>query len=125
VLLFSCHSKPDSQASFKMKTSTVYSKGIFNALPTFPEHDGNQYTAIVTGANGISGAHIVRALSESPQRWKHIYAMSRKPSHYNKLENVTSVAVDFLKSPEEIAEILRKENIKAYVSSDQLTFEYC
>jgi hypothetical protein len=107
-----------------MKTSTVYSKGIFNALPTFPEHDGNQYTAIVTGANGISGAHIVRALSGSPQRWKRVYALSRKLSHYDQLENVTSIAADFLKSPEEIARILGKESVKAYVASNHQSSEY-
>jgi len=43
-------------------TQTVFSEGIFHGLPTFPDQDGKKYTAIVTGANGISGSEIVDVL---------------------------------------------------------------
>jgi hypothetical protein len=39
-------------------------------LPTFPAHDGKKYTAIVTGANGISGSEITNVLAASPGRWE-------------------------------------------------------
>lgn len=97
-----------------MSTQTVISKGIFHALPTFPSHEGKQYTAIVTGANGISGAHIVSALAESPARWKKIYALSRKiPSKAVQVDHVTYIAVDFLEEPEKIAEVLKEEGVTA------------
>lgn len=54
----------------------LQTKGIFRNLPTFdPEIKG--LTAIVTGANGISGFHTMRVLLESPNRWKKVWAASR------------------------------------------------
>jgi hypothetical protein len=38
---------------------TIYSDGMFHGLPTFPKSISG-LTAIVTGANGISGTHMVR-----------------------------------------------------------------
>lgn len=94
-------------------TQTVYSEGILHGLPTFPSHDGKKYTAIVTGANGISGSEIVNALAASPERWETIYAMSRRPPA-SEHANVKNIAADFLDStPEELAEIFKKEGIKA------------
>ena len=94
-------------------TQTVFSEGIFHGLPTFPDQDGNKYTAIVTGANGISGSEIVDVLASSPERWETIYAMSRK-TPVNKHQNVKSIAADFLSStPEELVALFRKEGIKA------------
>jgi hypothetical protein len=57
---------------------TIQSKGIFHGLPTFPGVAGG-LTAIVAGANGISGQYIVRALAEAPERWSRVLAMSRRP----------------------------------------------
>jgi hypothetical protein len=94
-------------------TQTVFSEGIFHGLPTFPNHDEKKYTAIVTGANGISGSEIVDVLASSPERWETIYAMSRKPP-LNKHQNVKSISADFLSStPEELAALFKKEGIKA------------
>jgi hypothetical protein len=94
-------------------TQTVFSEGIFHGLPTFPDQDGKKYTAIVTGANGISGSEIVDVLASSPERWETIYAMSRKPP-VNKHQNVKSIAADFLSStPEELSALFKKEGIKA------------
>lgn len=42
----------------KMAVQTICSKGIFHGLPVFPD-DVEGLTAIVTGANGISGTHMV------------------------------------------------------------------
>ncbi|OCK82028.1 hypothetical protein K432DRAFT_433754 [Lepidopterella palustris CBS 459.81] len=96
-----------------MSTQTVFSKGTFHGLPSFPDHDGKKYSVIVTGANGITGAHIIRTLSESPSRWETIYGLSRKSPETTVSPNVKSLAIDFLKSPEEIAEKLKTNAIKA------------
>ncbi len=94
--------------------SSLVNKGIYHNLPTFPQHDGKKYTAIVTGANGITGSAIVDVLALSPQRWSTIYAMSRKPSSH-KNPNVKNISADFLTSPESLAELFAKEGVKAYV----------
>lgn len=94
-------------------TQTVYSEGIFHGLPTFPSHDGKKYTAIVTGANGISGSEIVNRLASAPERWETIYALSRR-SPKNSNPRVKSISADFLAStPEELAAIFKKEGIQA------------
>lgn len=41
-----------------MSQQVIVSKGIYHGLPTFPD-DLNGLTAIVAGANGISGDHMV------------------------------------------------------------------
>jgi nucleoside-diphosphate-sugar epimerase len=92
---------------------TVQNKGIFHSLPTFPEHNGKKYTAIVTGANGISGSHIVDVLAEAPERWSTIYAMSRRAPASTR-SNVKNIAADFLAStPEELAESFKKQGVTA------------
>ena len=94
-------------------SQTTYSEGILYGLPTFPDHDGKRYTAIVTGSNGISGSEIVNALAAAPNRWSKIYSMSRKPPRSNN-PRVTSIAADFLSStPEELATLLEKKGVKA------------
>jgi N-acetyl-gamma-glutamylphosphate reductase len=93
-------------------SQTVYSKDIFHNLPTFPAHDGKKYTAIVTGANGITGAHLVRVLSEAPERWETIYALSRRVPSEPTPRNVKSLAIDFLQEPEEIAKQLKEDGVK-------------
>jgi hypothetical protein len=94
-------------------TQTIYSEGLFHGLPTFPSHDGKKYTAIVTGANGISGSEIVNVLAAAPERWEIIYAMSRRPPTSTN-PKVRPIAADFLSStPEELAAVFKKEGIKA------------
>jgi hypothetical protein len=92
---------------------TVYSETIFHGLPTFPDHDGKEYTAIVTGANGISGAHILQTLSSAPKRWKKIYALSRKAPSVKLEPNVSFISADFLGSPEKIAATLKENKVTA------------
>lgn len=92
---------------------TVQSHGIFYGLPTFPDHDDAKYSAIVTGANGISGSAIVDVLSQSPTRWEKIFALSRKPPATERA-NVYPVAVDFLSNkPKEIANVLKENHVEA------------
>lgn len=91
----------------------IQNKGMFHSLPTFPEHDGKKYTAIVTGANGLSGSHIVNVLAESPERWGMIYAMSRRPPTSTR-SNVKNIAADFLDgTPEELAKSFEKQGVTA------------
>jgi nucleoside-diphosphate-sugar epimerase len=95
-------------------SQTVISKGIFHGLPTFPQHDGKKLRIIVTGANGISGSAMVKVLSEAPERWEKIYALSRRPPSTKLPSNVEHIAVDFLgSSPEHIAQTLTKRNVQA------------
>lgn len=54
----------------------IESHDIYHGLPTFEEEG---LTAIVTGANGISGTYMLKVLGQHPQRWKKIYALSRRP----------------------------------------------
>ncbi|KAK0283774.1 hypothetical protein LTR35_006233 [Friedmanniomyces endolithicus] len=98
----------------------LQNKGIFHNLPTFsPEL--KDLTAIVTGANGISGFHTMRVLLESPQRWKKVWAASRRPPPEEMMAllseeqraRVEHVACDFLAKPEEIAAQLRDKGVKA------------
>jgi hypothetical protein len=97
-----------------MASQTVVSKGIFHGLPTFPEYDGKKLSIIVTGANGISGSAMVKVLSEAPERWDKIYALSRRPGTYPASSNIVSIAVDFLDStPEAIAKVLKDHHVQA------------
>lgn len=95
-------------------TLTVQSRGIFHGLPTYPS-DVKGLVALVTGANGISGYHLVRALSSAPGRWSKVYALSRRPPPQNFFTDlgdgaarVEHVSVDFLGDPSKVAEALSK-----------------
>lgn len=95
-------------------------RGIYHNLPTFDPSITN-LSAIVTGANGISGFHTMRALLQSPQRWSKIYALSRRapPAEMMALlpddqrSRVKHVTCDFLESPETIAKALASANVTA------------
>ena len=99
-----------------MATQTVQSKGIFHGLPTYSS-SLKGLTAIVTGANGISGYHLVRVLAAAPERWSKIYCLSRRPppeNFYSDLgdgdevkQRVKHVSVDFLGDVEAIVEALK------------------
>jgi nucleoside-diphosphate-sugar epimerase len=92
---------------------TVENKGIFYNLPTFPRHQGKKYNIIVTGANGISGSHMVDVLASSPERWGTIYAFSRKLPQRRFRPNVKNIAADFLElTPEELKTVFDKEGIE-------------
>ncbi|KAJ4990208.1 NAD dependent epimerase dehydratase family protein [Stagonosporopsis vannaccii] len=62
-------------------------------------------TAIVTGATGILGKEIVKELSQYPQRWKKIYALSRsKADQYP--EHVEHAHLDLTGSADDMAKQL-------------------
>ncbi|OAL40697.1 hypothetical protein AYO20_00433 [Fonsecaea nubica] len=95
-------------------SQTVVSKGIFHGLPTFPEYEGKRLRIIVTGANGISGSAMTKVLSEAPERWEKIYALSRRPPSGHTPPRVEHIAVDFLEStPEGIAQVLKDKRVEA------------
>ncbi|KAI1609398.1 hypothetical protein EDD37DRAFT_640460 [Exophiala viscosa] len=93
---------------------TVQSKGIFHGLPTFPDTpEFKGLTAVVTGANGISGYHMVKVLVQSPERWSKIYCLSRRPPpdyFFKELgegaDRVEHVEADFLADPATIGKAL-------------------
>ncbi|KAF4624481.1 hypothetical protein G7Y89_g13690 [Cudoniella acicularis] len=100
------------------KSLPLQDKGIYHNLPTFPK-DIKDLTAIVTGANGISGFHTMRVLLESPERLSKVYAISRRPPPPEMMDllptehraRVEHMASDFLSKPEDIAQSL-KDKIK-------------
>ena len=92
----------------------LHDSGIYHNLPTFsPDIKG--LTAIVTGANGISGFGTLRILLGSPERWTKIYALSRRPPPRDMMDllpadqksRVEHVACDFLSKPEDIAQAMK------------------
>jgi NAD(P)-dependent dehydrogenase (short-subunit alcohol dehydrogenase family) len=106
-----------------MSTQVVKTQGPFIGLPTYPDTpEFTNLTAIVTGANGMSGYHMVRVLAAAPERWSKIYCLSRRPPPENFFtdlgegaKRVEHVSVDFLSDPEEIAGRLREGINKVYV----------
>lgn len=91
-------------------SQTIFSNGIYHGLPDL-SYAPNGMTAVVTGANGISGAHMIRVLAENPDRWSKIYALSRRPPSGNWPKTVEHIPLDFLSSPEDIAKVLKDRNI--------------
>ncbi|KAF2735317.1 NAD dependent epimerase/dehydratase family protein-like protein [Polyplosphaeria fusca] len=91
----------------------VQSRGIYHGLPVYPK-ELKGLTAIITGANGISGNYMLRVLAEAPERWTKIYCLSRRPPAIpdGLPANAEHIALDFLQPPEEIAKVLRDKNIK-------------
>ncbi|KAF1990967.1 NAD dependent epimerase/dehydratase [Aulographum hederae CBS 113979] len=93
--------------------------GIYHNLPQFsPAISG--LTAIITGANGISGFGTLRALLDSPLRWSKIYTISRSPPPDSMLRllpehaltKIQFIPIDFLSPPTTIAAALNSANIK-------------
>ncbi|KAE9581310.1 Short chain dehydrogenase gsfE [Colletotrichum fructicola] len=94
--------------------------GIHRNLPTFDDSlDG--LTAIITGANGISGFNTMRALLDSPKRWKTIYCLSRKPPPEEMMallspeaqSRIEIVTCDFLQEPASIAKSMTQAGVRA------------
>ncbi|KAF1348441.1 NAD dependent epimerase/dehydratase family protein-like protein [Lizonia empirigonia] len=93
---------------------TVHSKGIYHGLPVYPS-SVQGLTAIITGANGISGNYMIRVLAEAPERWTKIYCLSRRPPAIpdGLPAQAEHIALDFLEEPEAIAQVLKRQGIKA------------
>jgi hypothetical protein len=101
---------PESMSS----QHVVQSKGVCHGLPVFPP-SVKGLTAIITGANGISGNYMLRVLAEAPERWTKIYCLSRRPPAIldGLPPQAEHIALDFLKESEEIAKVLREKGVKA------------
>lgn len=85
------------------------SNGDYVGLPTFNQKG---LTALVTGANGISGQHMLRVLARHPDRWTKIYALSRRPSQgLFKAPNIEHVSLDLLSGVDNIKKTLEENNI--------------
>lgn len=98
----------------RMAPQQIQSVGIYHGLPVYPP-DLTGLTAIITGANGISGYYMYRVLSQSPQRWKKIYCLSRRPPLIpgGLPAHVEHIPLDFLRQPQDIAEVLRERSVTA------------
>jgi nucleoside-diphosphate-sugar epimerase len=102
------------------ESQPLRNSGIYHNLPTFSLSIKN-LTAIVTGANGISGFHTVRALLDSPQRWSKIYAMSRSPPPKVMMDLLTEeqrakvqhVKSDFLEDSEVLAKAMKDAGVES------------
>ncbi|KAJ9650312.1 hypothetical protein H2198_010378 [Neophaeococcomyces mojaviensis] len=107
-----------------MATQEVQSRGIYHGLPVY-DSSVKGLTAIITGANGISGHYMLRVLSQSPERWTKIYCLSRRPPYIagGLPDNAEHITCDFLKSPDEIGEVL-KGNLKGGENVHVFFFAY-
>jgi hypothetical protein len=97
-----------------LNQQTVQSKGIYHGLPVYsPSLKG--LTAIITGANGISGNYMLRVLAQDPEKWSKIYCLSRRPPAISNglPKNAEHIALDFLKDPGEISGVLKDKGVKA------------
>ncbi|KAI4624546.1 hypothetical protein J4E83_004221 [Alternaria metachromatica] len=92
----------------------VESKGIFHGLPVYPS-SLKGLTAIITGANGISGNYMLRVLAQDPERWTKIYCLSRRPPAIpdGLPKNAEHIPLDFLQDSEDIAKVLKDKGVKA------------
>lgn len=97
-----------------LNQQVVCSKGIFHGLPVY-DQSIQGLTAIITGANGISGNYMLRVLAQDHKRWKKIYCLSRRPPAIpNGLpQNAEHIALDFLTDAEDIAKILKENQVAA------------
>lgn len=97
-----------------MATQQVQSQGIYHGLPVFPS-TLTGLTAIITGANGISGHYMLRVLAKDPKRWKRIICLSRRPPFIpgGLPPNAEHISLDFLKEPQEIAAVLKEHKVEA------------
>lgn len=104
-------------ASLDHQIFQVQNDGIYRGLPVYDASVRGK-TAILAGANGISGFYMLRAMSRHPEIWSRVYALSRRPP-LSKLpaefsKNVTHHAIDLLSSPEQVGMDLKKAGISQW-----------
>jgi nucleoside-diphosphate-sugar epimerase len=97
-----------------MAPQQIQSVGIYHGLPVYPPEQSG-LTAIITGANGISGYYMYRVLAQDSKRWKKIYCLSRRPPLIpgGLPDHVEHIPLDFLKKPKEIADVLKERKVTA------------
>lgn len=91
--------------------TAVQSKGIYHGMPVYPDSIQG-LSALVVGANGISGQYLMSALTENPERWSTVYAMSRSKPSASFGPTVKYLLCDLLDGPEAIARVLKENNVK-------------
>ena len=98
----------------------TYSERIYYGLPVLQAEDE---TAVVTGANGVSGQAMLKLLLKSPRRWATIFAISQGESPIGVATDprVQYIAADFLDKPDSIASLLKA---KAVTSGQCFFFSY-
>lgn len=69
--------------------------------------------ALVSGANGITGAYVVKALAQTkPSEWSKIYTISRSPPHsLPDDDRVEFIQADLNVQSDSIADFMRKGNV--------------
>ena len=95
-----------------MAPRQIQSTGIYHGLPVYEE---TGLTAVITGANGISGYYMYRVLAQDTKRWKKIYCLSRRPPLIpgGLPSHVEHIPLDFLKEPKDIAAVLQEHKVTA------------
>lgn len=95
-----------------VRNRTVYPNDIYHGLPTF---NSKSHSAIVCGANGISGQAMLKVLTASPDCWEKIYALSRGQWVEGGAtgSNVRHLAVDFLAGAQEVGRVLLEHKVEA------------
>lgn len=103
---------------------TVHSVGPYHGLSSLPEN-AKGLTAIVAGANGISGQHLLSVLLGRPDVWTKIYALSRSAPPKNSPaadRRMKHIPVDFLAGKDVIAQKLSESGVKWGGDSDIYAF---
>ncbi|GAP92498.1 putative NAD dependent epimerase dehydratase [Rosellinia necatrix] len=106
-----------------MKSSAEYPLrqcGIYRNIPDF-DPSIKDLSAVICGANGISGFATLRALLDAPERWRRIYTLSRSPLSAEQMSlipperhsHIKQVRIDLSSPGEEIAKALREANVQA------------
>jgi hypothetical protein len=95
-----------------MSSTSITTKDVCYGVPTYPNIPDGQ-TAIVAGANGVSGQYMLKLLADNPKRWKKVYALSRRPPVGIDAPNIEHIALDFLSGVENIKATLASKNVKA------------
>ena len=97
-------------------TITVTSKPPYYGMPKFSE-DTKGLTALVLGANGISGQAMLSVLAENPERWSAVLAVSRRKPSRSFGPTVQHLSMDLLQEPQVIVKELESFGKKMWVAS--------
>lgn len=94
--------------------------GIYHNLPDFdPSIKG--LSAVICGANGISGSNAIRALLDASHRWTYIYTLARRPLSDKQLSlipkdlhnRIKHVSIDLSASSKDVAKQLKDAGVRA------------
>ena len=91
----------------------VYSDGIYHGLPVI-DNNHKALSAIVVGASGMSGQSQIDVLLQSSQRWKKVFALSRRAPQIGEHNSpLKHVPVDLLDDPQNTAKKLKDASVQA------------